>query len=231
MKYYIQAFNQYVDFSGRATKSEYWYFVLFNILFAIAALVLDNVLGTTFTPRGGIGPIYMVYVLVAFLPGIAVAVRRLHDVGKSGAMILIAFVPFIGGIWLLFLLTSDSVTRPNEVDQIGQRESDLTEKVAEIVDSKTLKKNISIFVVGMLISTILWKVLPLISDDFYNTLTYKVFRTLSTAFWVTVPFLLTFSIRDKNKKTIAMIIAVLLLLNSLFSLVSVWLGTDLSSLF
>jgi uncharacterized membrane protein YhaH (DUF805 family) len=79
------------DFSGRARRSEYWYFVLFNMIFAIVAVVLDNILGTAIEGVG-YGPIYGLYVLALLVPGLAVAVRRLHDVGKSGWMFLIVFI-------------------------------------------------------------------------------------------------------------------------------------------
>ena len=88
-------------------------FVLFNMIFAFVAAILDNVLGIAFESLG-YGPIYLLYALIVLIPGLAVAVRRLHDVGKSGWMILIAFVPIIGAIWLLVLMVTDGVPGDNE---------------------------------------------------------------------------------------------------------------------
>ena len=91
MNYYLSAFKQYAVFSGRSRRSEYWYFVLFNVIFAIVAMFLDKLLGTNFsinTINGAVelpyGYFYLFYFLAVLIPSLAVAVRRLHDVGKSG---------------------------------------------------------------------------------------------------------------------------------------------------
>lgn len=114
MKWYKKVLSQYTDFKGRARRKEYWMFVLFNIIFAIVATVLDNVLGITFAPEIPYGFIWAVYALAVFIPGIAVAVRRLHDMGKSGWWYLIGLVPLIGGIWLIVLLATDSEAGDNQ---------------------------------------------------------------------------------------------------------------------
>lgn len=113
MNWYLKVLKQYADFSGRARRSEYWYFVLFNMIFAIVAVVLDNILGTAIEGVG-YGPIYGLYVLALLVPGLAVAVRRLHDVGKSGWMFLIVLIPLIGAIWLLVLSFTDSQPGTNK---------------------------------------------------------------------------------------------------------------------
>jgi uncharacterized membrane protein YhaH (DUF805 family) len=96
-------FENYANFSGRARRSEYWYYALMNLIFAVLAMVIDNVAGLNFgsLPYGWI---YMAYGLAVLLPGLAVAVRRLHDVGKSGWFMFIILVPLIGAIWILVLL-------------------------------------------------------------------------------------------------------------------------------
>lgn len=88
-------------------------FVLFNLLFAIAAMILDNVLGIAIEGIG-YGPLYGLYSLVVLVPGLAVGVRRLHDVGKSGWMLLIALIPLVGAIWLLVLLVTDGEPGTNK---------------------------------------------------------------------------------------------------------------------
>ena len=113
MNWYISALKKYAVFSGRARRKEYWMFFLFNIIFAIAAIILDNVIGTAI---GGVGYglIYFLYLLAVILPGIAVAVRRLHDIGKSGGWLFIALIPLIGGIWLLVLMCTEGTPGENE---------------------------------------------------------------------------------------------------------------------
>jgi len=118
MNYYLKVLQNYATFSGRARRREFWYFALFNMIFVILAMALDRVLGTTFkTGYGGelpYGYIYLLYVLAIFIPGMAVSVRRLHDVGKSGWMYLIILIPIIGAIWLLVLFFTDSNTESNK---------------------------------------------------------------------------------------------------------------------
>ena len=118
MKYYLKALQNYASFSGRARRSEYWYFILFNVIFSVVAILIDNLLGTTFNLGYGVslpyGYIYLIYVLVMIIPGLSVSVRRLHDVGKSGWMYFIVLIPLVGAIWLLVLFFTDSQAGSNK---------------------------------------------------------------------------------------------------------------------
>ena len=107
MNWYIDAWKNYFTFTGRARRKAYWMFVLFNISAAVIANIIDSVIGT----GGLIGGIYSLAVL---LPGIALGVRRLHDIGKSGWWMLIALVPLIGLIVLLVFACTDSQPGDNE---------------------------------------------------------------------------------------------------------------------
>lgn len=113
MDWYLAVLKNYAGFSGRARRKEYWMFVLFNMIFAIVAMILDNVLGIAMEGIG-YGPIYGLYLLAIIIPSLAVGVRRLHDVGKSGWMMLIALIPIIGAIWLLVLFVQDSIPGENK---------------------------------------------------------------------------------------------------------------------
>lgn len=107
MYWYLKVLHQYVDFTGRARRKEYWMFFLINLLFAILAMLVDNLLGTTMQIAGEnlpYGFVYIVYALFVLMPNLAVTVRRLHDAGKSGWYILISFIPFVGLILIIFLL-------------------------------------------------------------------------------------------------------------------------------
>jgi len=106
MNWYLKVLNQYADFSGRARRTEYWMFVLFNIIFSVAATVLDVVVH--------IEIFSLLYSLAVLVPGLAVSVRRLHDTGKSGWMILVALIPLVGAIWLIVLMATDSDPGENE---------------------------------------------------------------------------------------------------------------------
>lgn len=117
MKWYLEAWKKYVEFSGRARRKEYWMFVLFNAIFAIIAVLLDMLLGTGYAVSDVVLPygiIYSLYCLAVLLPGLAITVRRLHDLGKSGGWFFISFVPFIGGIWLFVLLCLEGTAGENK---------------------------------------------------------------------------------------------------------------------
>jgi len=107
MNWYLAVLKNYAGFSGRARRKEYWMFVLFNTIFSIVALILDYILETVFI-------IYILYILAILIPALAVLVRRLHDIGKSGWWYFICLVPIIGGIWLLVLLVTDSTPGENQ---------------------------------------------------------------------------------------------------------------------
>ena len=113
MDWYLKVINSYNDFNGRARRKEYWMFVLINLLFSMLAAFLDRMFGITWG-EVGYGPLYVVYGLIVLIPGLAVIIRRLHDIGKSGWMLLIAFIPLIGVFWLLFLLVTDSTPGENQ---------------------------------------------------------------------------------------------------------------------
>lgn len=99
-------FDNYANFNGRARRSEYWYFALMNLIVLIGAAVLDNLLGLTFGVLH-FGWLYVMVALSVFIPGLAVAVRRLHDVGKSGWFYFIVLIPIVGVIWLLVLFFTE----------------------------------------------------------------------------------------------------------------------------
>ena len=113
MNWYIKVLKNYVNFSGRAQRAEYWFFVLFNCIALIIMSVLDNVLGTA-PAEGGVGVLYMLYNLAVLLPSLAVAARRLHDTGRSGWMLLLGLIPCVGAIVLLVFLTQDSAAGANQ---------------------------------------------------------------------------------------------------------------------
>ena len=106
MNWYLAVLKNYAVFSGRASRREYWMFTLFNLIFAIVAAILDNVLGIAMKETG-YGPIYLLYALATLIPSLAVSVRRLHDTSKSGWFLFVGLIPCIGGIWLLILMITE----------------------------------------------------------------------------------------------------------------------------
>ncbi len=112
MNWYIEVMKKYAVFSGRARRKEYWYFALFNFIISIVLIIIDAVIGS-FNPDVGMGFLGGVYALAILIPSIAVAVRRLHDIDRSGWWLLIGMIPLIGGLVLLFFAVQDSKPGPN----------------------------------------------------------------------------------------------------------------------
>lgn len=106
MNYYLFVLKNYVKFDGRARRSEYWYFTLINIIISIVLGVIAGFIGFDF-----LGNIYSLAVL---LPSIAVAIRRMHDVGKSGWFILIP-------IYNIILAATEGESGANEYGEDPKR--------------------------------------------------------------------------------------------------------------
>lgn len=123
MNYYLNVLRNYATFSGRARRKEFWYFALFNFIFEFIIQVTDKFIVTTFNMNHDnmnfdnffvFGYLNLVYSIFTIIPSIAVSVRRLHDVGKSGTSLLIVLIPFIGVIWFLLVLFTDSNQEENQ---------------------------------------------------------------------------------------------------------------------
>ncbi|QEE48572.1 DUF805 domain-containing protein [Flavobacterium alkalisoli] len=119
--------DNYANFEGRARRSEYWYYTLMNILIIFTLAILTMV-SSIFTF------VYAIYALGVIIPGLAVAVRRLHDINKSGWFILVGLIPVIGSIWLLVLFATegdrgdnqygaDPKNPYNEMNEIGEQQA------------------------------------------------------------------------------------------------------------
>jgi uncharacterized membrane protein YhaH (DUF805 family) len=100
--------RKYADFSGRARRSEYWFFILFTAIVSAVAGVLDAIFGIRNGPYGGAGPIQGLLQLALLVPTLAVGARRLHDIGRSGWWLLIGLIPVVGWIILIVLFVQDS---------------------------------------------------------------------------------------------------------------------------
>ena len=99
MNWYLAVLQKYAEFNGRARRSEYWYFVLFNLIISVGLLGIGYAIHFAYLRN--------IYSLAVLLPSIAVGVRRMHDVGKSGWFVLIP-------IYTIILAATDSQPGPNE---------------------------------------------------------------------------------------------------------------------
>ena len=98
----LRSLKKYAVFNGRSRRKEYWMFILFNSIFTILALILDNILGTIIC--GMMGWIYCIYVVSMLIPSTAVAFRRFHDLGKSGLWYLIVLIPNVLNVLFVYLI-------------------------------------------------------------------------------------------------------------------------------
>ncbi|MDY0779637.1 DUF805 domain-containing protein [Tenacibaculum sp. IB213877] len=114
MNWYLKVLKQYADFNGRARRKEYWMFTLFHIIIIFLLVFIIGIGGTNESFNSPLFYLIIIYVLATIIPTIAVTVRRLHDIGKSGYWYFITFIPYIGSFWLLFLTCKDSITGSNE---------------------------------------------------------------------------------------------------------------------
>jgi uncharacterized membrane protein YhaH (DUF805 family) len=108
--WYIRSLRKYTEFSGRATRKEYWMFFLFNFLFLLIANIIDAYLGNN-------GFLAVLYMLAVLSPSIAITIRRLHDVGRSGWLILLSIIPIVGSICLIVLLCLRGIEGENKYGQ------------------------------------------------------------------------------------------------------------------
>ena len=113
MNWYIEVLKKYAVFSGRARRKEYWFFVLFNVIISFVLTVIDAATGT-YDETVGAGILSGIYLLAIFIPSLAVAVRRLHDTGRSGWWLLVGLIPLVGWILTLIWYLSDSEVGENK---------------------------------------------------------------------------------------------------------------------
>lgn len=107
MNGYLNTFRKYAVFSGRARRREYWTFIIVNMLIVLLLSRIDQALGS----HNALG---VIFGLVAFLPALAVAVRRLHDTDRSGWWLLFGLLPLVGALVLLFFKTRNGDAGSNQ---------------------------------------------------------------------------------------------------------------------
>ena len=105
--------NKYAMFKGRANRSEFWLFALVNVAISIVYQILVSVLAGSTATTLIVSIIFGVIALAILVPGLALSVRRMHDIGKGGGWIFISFVPIIGSIWFLVLCIKEGEPAAN----------------------------------------------------------------------------------------------------------------------
>lgn len=115
MDWYLMVWRKYAEFDGRSRRTEFWMFELFNFMAAFVLIALGCVGLAISEDYGGILFVPLViYILAIIIPGLAVRVRRLHDTGLSGWLLLIGLIPYLGGLILIILMCLDSNPGTNQ---------------------------------------------------------------------------------------------------------------------
>jgi uncharacterized membrane protein YhaH (DUF805 family) len=108
-------FARYVDFKTRSTRAQFWWWFLWSFIFGVVATLLDFSIGA-----GDTGPVNILVSLATFLPSLAVGIRRLHDIGRTGWWVLLMFIPVLGWIVLLVFYCTKTQEQPNQWGPIPQ---------------------------------------------------------------------------------------------------------------
>ena len=116
MEWYVGVLKKYAVFSGRARRKEYWMFALFNSIIILVLAFIDQILGSY-------GVVGIIYFLAVFVPSLAVTVRRLHDISRSGWWLLIGLLPLIGFIVLLVFMVLDGKSEDNNYGKSPKHQS------------------------------------------------------------------------------------------------------------
>jgi uncharacterized membrane protein YhaH (DUF805 family) len=109
MNWYLAVLKNYVGFSGRAGRTEYWMFALFNLIIFLVLAILAAITRSFF-----FWLLYGLYALAVLIPTLAVTWRRMQDTGRNGLWILLGLIPFVGGIILLVFMILPGTQGPNE---------------------------------------------------------------------------------------------------------------------
>ncbi|MBN1950759.1 MAG: DUF805 domain-containing protein [Bacteroidales bacterium] len=213
MRWYLLGFKNFLNFRGRAVRKEFWMFMLVNILLLIAALIIDN----TYFPdlfKLPFAYCFPGYLAVILIPAFSVTIRRLHDVGNTGWILLLTLIPVIGVLWILSILVRDSNPKENifgsnpKVVRGSRPEKEFP--------ADTL---ILIFVGWMLLVRAYYAIMLKYFPDFFTSLTFAVSTKFIALIWAVIPLSLAFAIRERNIQLVVFFAGGIYLTYSLYSLV------------
>ena len=226
MNWYLKVLKQYADFEGRARRKEYWMYYLFNTIILVA-LMLVMMAGTISKNNwlSLIGKIlYYGYIIVVFIPSVAVCVRRLHDIGKSGWYYFIGLIPLVGQVILIIWFCKDSQEGENEYD-INPKEGDLSENNDSTNDSLIL-----LVVAWIFVSQLFWLLMRQF-DKFYLTEWFRFVNIFTSYIGALIPIALAFTVKDKTKQIIIFILAGIYFLYSLTQIINTFISMQAMSSF
>lgn len=185
---------------------------------------MDNISGLAFEDMY-YGPFYLLYALFIIIPSLAMTARRLHDVGKSGWMILISLVPVIGGIWLFVLSVTDSSPgeneygpNPKETDPVSSA-SNTTHPPAAANNNRLGDTLILIVCIWLFVVQLFWTIIQRMSSSYFGDWIDVVSKTTNYV-WPFIPLGLAFAVNDKSKKTVVIILGGIYMIYGLYRVIT-----------
>lgn len=220
MKWYLHGLRNFNNFDGRSSRTEYWMFGLFNIMFAILFFCIDIYFKINFE-RQLFGPCYIIYALFSFLPSLALAIRRLHDVGKSGSYLFLALIPLVG-LYILALFCTKSEDEENDYG-----EKPVNSDIADFIqDDKTSTTILICYLLWIFLSKVIWSFIVNSSERFYENPFYKYFNIFSNFIWMFLPIIVSLSVRNYRWKIILLICSVLYMIYAFYEFIKALLLTS-----
>jgi uncharacterized membrane protein YhaH (DUF805 family) len=198
MEWYLKVLRQYADFEGRAGRTEYWMFVLFNFIISCVISIIAVAI-TLITHNSSAVLLSYLYTFATMIPGLAVMVRRLHDTGRSAWYLLVSLIPLAGGIWLLVLFISEGTPGRN-------RYGDNPGNAGSCTD---FNRNKSV-AVTLIVSSVVWILHLLVSAalnrDIYSWRGSQVLAYLLPAGIAVTGFLLLYGKKFTNHVAYALVV-------------------------
>jgi len=232
MKWFIKALRHYADFSGRARCREYWMFALFNVIFSFAwVLIATIVYGAIFQfdelKMQGTPLMASLAWFVAFaLPGLALTVRRLHDIGKSGWWIFISLIPLVGGIWLFVLMITGGNVGNNRYGPDPKQSDETYPEKARLTSAGITVIIVSVCWIVLLLLSLLYNVISYISSEYieikdvlWNIVLYNVLPIIQPCILLITGIVLLMTTANHKIKSRIRFTAVLLLILSVIIIV------------
>lgn len=215
MKYYLLAFKNINSSDDRASVKEYWYFVLFNTLFSTIFLAIDIKLGWIKASYIPIGVLNTIYGVICLIPGIMLTIRRLHDSGQRGSMILVGLIPIIGGIWLLVLLLRKGDPEENHY---GSPIVETEEETLRL--NKQIQTVLIVYLIWIVLNSIEYQIVKRFhSFDYYRSGFYNYYSIFLYSISLITPFLLIALVTNKKIKVILQWIFAIVFLVGIYSFI------------
>ena len=196
MHWFIYTLKKFADFNGRARRTEYWMFSLFNLIFLSTAIMLDHLIGWT-ASNIGFGPLYGFYTIALLVPSIAVTIRRLHDTGRVGWLVLIGLIPLIGPLWFLYAMGKEG---DQGINQFGPDPKESTS--GDLVSEKYTDSALTFTILWIILTSLFYKVLPDISPEYFSQVWFLKISIVFNFVWSLLPILIAIAIRNKTMQAI-----------------------------